>query len=93
MVVSSIGERRRYPRRSVIWAGELLLDAERARDCTVLDVSMGGAKIRLEPPPPVGAAVTLRSPHFGALRARVAWATIEQAGIAFDEIAETMRAA
>lgn len=66
-------DRRRHQRRRLLWSGKLRTWDGSILDCTILDMSAGGAKVRLEQPVVPGELVTLMSRRFGMRPARVAW--------------------
>jgi hypothetical protein len=77
-------ERRQNRRKSLVWRGRLRVDCGRTLDCAILDFSAHGAKLLVEPGPPVGTAVTLIAARIGALSAHVAWVEPTLIGIEFD---------
>ena len=74
--------RRRFHRLPVIWAGRLDRQVNDI-DCTILNVSPGGAKLQLADSEPCPARVTLQSPRFGQLKGRVVWHRHDLVGLAF----------
>ncbi len=76
--------RRRFHRLPVIWAGRLDRNSDDI-DCTILNVSPGGAKIQLADSEPCPSRVTLQSPRFGSLKGRVVWHRHDLVGLAFLE--------
>jgi len=78
-------ERRLKRRKSLVWRGRLRVDCGRTLDCAILDYSAHGAKLLVEPGPPVGTVVTLIAARIGALSARVAWVEPTLIGIEFDQ--------
>jgi hypothetical protein len=60
--------------------------------CHVVNISAGGARLRLEPaaPRPSHDEVVLEIDRFGSFRAIVVWRAGEQLGIQFEVGAETM---
>ncbi len=79
---------RRLPRRSI----KLNLSAtfeteehtEKTEDVVALDISLGGAKLRLAGPLPDGANIVLKLPT-GPISGSVVWSTAHYVGIMFDE--------
>lgn len=76
--------RRRFHRLPVIWAGRLDRKVDDT-DCTILNVSPGGAKLQIADYEPCPARVTLQSPRFGELKGRVVWRRNDLVGLAFLE--------
>ena len=76
--------RRRFHRLPVIWSGRLEQPGAQT-DCTILNVSPGGAKLQLSEAEPCPSRVTLHSPRFGQLRGRVVWHRHDQIGLSFVE--------
>ena len=87
---------RRFARCSVIWHGELETD-DGMRECTILNMSAGGAKIRVEAPPASGTRVVLKTLRFGDFSGTVRWSGDNAAGIEFEgeprEVAERIAGA
>jgi PilZ domain len=77
-------ERRRAVRKRVLWSGRVESE-ERMLSCAILDVSLSGARIRLDEgslsPGPVAIAVS----GFGTFQAEVVWDQESQAGLRFLE--------
>lgn len=66
-------DRRRHKRHKLLWSGTLRTWDGTTLDCTILDLSASGAKVRLDQPVIPGELVTLMSRRFGMRPARVAW--------------------
>jgi hypothetical protein len=77
-----LGNRRRYPRTNVLWSGEVAA-GERRAGCTVLNVSAGGAKVRLSEPVDMRGDLTLRIGEFGEFVGTVVWKARNLLGISF----------
>ena len=75
-------ERRRFARSGVSVVGQLLRGVT-AVDCTVLEVSPGGALLAVAAPVPTLGPATLRITGAGAFHCRVAWSRAGKAGICF----------
>lgn len=88
---SSLADRRRYPRRAVLWMGEIGLGGA-TFDCQVWNFSLSGAKLRSALPLGSGTAVDLTLPRFGILPANVVWHSGNEMGLAFSST-EKVRAA
>ena len=86
-------ERRSSVRKNVLWAGQLDANA-RKLDCTILDVSLDGARIRLDEEVPSRGPFTIACDRFGTFHAEVSWEGGGVAGLRFLEpqtrIAETI---
>jgi len=76
------GRGRRTKRMAIHWPTMLLAGVER-QACTIVDVSRGGAKIRLTHPLAPRSRITLVDDRIGALEAVVAWCRGDVAGVAF----------
>ena len=90
------GEKRIIPRRRSILGGRVFLDEGGAWDCTIRDLSEGGAKITSEAPLEKGLEFDLKINKFEDIRrVEVMWAGGNDAGIRFlnkiDDIPESMR--
>lgn len=77
-----VKDRRRHPRRSVIWLGTLKV-GEFDFPCRVLDLSLTGARIRLSLPLKKGASVILSISRCGDLPAHIAWHKEDKIGLDF----------
>jgi hypothetical protein len=87
-------ERRRAQRKRVLWSGQVEA-LDRLIDCAVLDVSLQGARVRLEddsqlPKGPLAIAVS----RFGTFQAEVVWSHDRMSGLRFlestDRVADTI---
>src|SRR3546814_17154008 len=74
--------RRRYLRRSVLWPGTLTC-CHRQFDCTILNMSLGGAKIALSDARDCAGSVTLLGDRFAGLPATVVWRRGRLVGLQF----------
>jgi PilZ domain len=78
-------ERRRHKRKPVLWSARVESYAGPA-DCIILDLSLGGAKIKTSATPvPAHQKVTLVIDRFGALRAEVVWSRMGHMGLRFTD--------
>lgn len=77
-------ERRRALRKRVLWSAQVEAE-ERPIRCAVLDVSLGGARVRLEegglPQGPLAISVS----RFGSFQAEVVWTRDSVSGLRFLE--------
>ena len=73
---------RRAKRITVNWPAVLLEGGKRSV-CTVINISVNGAKLRANHAIPRGSTIGLVSEHFGALDAAVTWCKSEAVGIRF----------
>ena len=74
-VLARIGDeegRRRYLRRSVLWPGTLTC-GKNQHACTILNMSLGGAKVALSQERDCSGSVTLFGDRFDGLSATVVW--------------------
>lgn len=74
---------RRHTRRSSLWSAQLETTSGRRLDCILFDVSLGGAKVRLDEPVAVGEVMTLVSNRLGSRAARITWTAPRYAGLKF----------
>ena len=81
---STAVQRRQDPRKAVLWVGYICITGRPNVACAVLDVSAGGAKVRVSEPVAAGALVSLKSPHFSR-KARVVWSAEGNLGLQFIE--------
>ena len=87
------GELRRYHRRvPVVWSGSFGHGKERV-DCAILNLSKGGAKVRIPDPNVRPTQLALESPHFGEFLGRVVWRDGNVMGLSFDSAPEAMTTA
>jgi len=87
------GERRQTVRKRVLWTAQLGANA-RQLDCTILDVSLGGARIRVREEVPSRGPIAIACDRFGTFHAEVIWEKNLVAGLRFLEsearVAETI---
>ncbi len=76
--------RRRFLRRSVLWPGQLVAQGKKL-SCTILNMSLGGAKIVLSDEAGVSGSVTLEGARFEGLQATVEWRSGRLLGLQFDQ--------
>lgn len=74
--------RRRYLRRSVLWPGTLICGRAQLA-CTILNMSLGGAKIALSEARDCAGSVTLLGDRFEGLPATVTWQRGRLVGLQF----------
>jgi len=80
-------ERRQFRRKAVIWAARL--DTPNGTlDCITLDLSLGGARLRLSEPVGLLEHVTLILDKFGRFPAEIVWVTETEIGLQFTESPE-----
>lgn len=79
---SRAADQRRDRRRHLLWSG-VLQTARGPSQCTVMDISSGGARLCLAPAHEVGQAVTLLVHGLGLFRGTVIWRDVGELGIAF----------
>jgi hypothetical protein len=79
--------RRRHRRVSLLWAGQLQApdgqDPKQAAPCAILNLSNGGARLRVADAKDCPAQVELECARFGRLAARVVWRRGNDLGLAF----------
>lgn len=76
------GEKQEDPRRSVYVAARLT-SGEDTIDCQILNISTGGAKLRIKHAGEIDAEVVLTIESHGTFPARVAWRKGDQMGLEF----------
>jgi len=77
-------ERRQHKRKPVLWSARLESDAG-ASECIILDLSLGGAKLRGSLDVKTHDHVTLVIDRFGTIRAEVVWARMGYVGLHFTD--------
>ena len=77
-------EYRRFRRKSVILASKLET-AHGVFDCVALDLSLGGARLRLDGPVQIVEPVTLVLSKFGRFPSEIVWRNATEAGLQFTE--------
>jgi hypothetical protein len=85
-------EKRRHLRRKVIW-GARISCALGERACTVLNISRGGAALKLDVTLDPGSDVQLLMPGIGHLAGWVVWSNHDRVGIQFGDLSEALGAA
>lgn len=83
-------EKRRYPRRPVLWGGRIQA-AEKCLDGQVFNISAGGVMIRLPETLPENTPVTLLLRNQWQLDGFVRWASDGRHGVAFVESPQAVR--
>jgi hypothetical protein len=78
--LETMAAQRRHTRRSVLWPMEIV--SKPSIRCTIIDISITGAKMQVSKPIAVGDLLIVRSRRFTA-RARVAWAEKTIVGLEF----------
>ena len=82
-------ERRQHKRKPVLWAARIE-SMNGPSDCIILDLSLGGAKLRSQAQVKSRQKVTLVIDRFGALRAEVVWARQGHLGLRFTDTPDTI---
>lgn len=82
-------ERRQHKRKPVLWKAHIETSAG-AADCVILDLSLGGAKLRVAAKAAARDKVSLVIERFGALEAEVVWARPDRIGLRFTASPETV---
>ena len=89
--LAKLVERQRHPRHSALIPGKLVSGDEEV-DCEVLNVSVGGAKIRIAQPIETNSHVRVRILRVGEFTGRIAWRNGTTMGVEFqDELTELAR--
>ena len=75
---------RRYRRKPVIWAAKLEVSSGVA-DCIILDLSSGGAKLKVSTIIPLNEPAVLVFGKFGTFPCRIVRSSVGEAGIEFTD--------
>lgn len=84
--------RRRHRRVAVLWSGSVGSHGHKEA-CAILNLSAGGAKIRVGDPDACPARLSIENPRFGRLDGRVVWRRDDMVGLAFVEPAQAVEPA
>jgi len=84
-------DRRRFPRIGLFAMPVGLKTGATVKACGIVDLSLSGAKIKIEHPLTPGAEVALRHGAYGDLPATVIWAAAGEAGLRFALTEDTVR--
>ena len=76
--------RRRFLRRSVLWPGTLSVGGDKL-NCTILNMSLGGAKVAVSEECGLSGVVTLQGDRFEGLQATIVWKSGRLLGLQFKE--------
>lgn len=76
-------DNRRHRRRSVLWPAKLTV-GKHTVSCQIWNLSLGGARVRVDLPLKEGSEITLSVADRGDIPAHVAWARDASLGISFD---------
>ncbi|MAU40253.1 MAG: hypothetical protein CMF31_01395 [Kordiimonas sp.] len=90
MVKYVLTSMRQYKRRTVVWSGTLFV-GQYSFKTTVYDISLGGARIKMDLPLEVGAHVRLKIRDKTKLAAEVAWHADGFLGVSFDDDADVVQ--
>jgi hypothetical protein len=77
-------DRRRFERSAVLWEAAIL-DGDRADGCVVLNVSEGGALLRVLDPFACATTLNIEISRVGTLAAEVTWRGVDAVGVAFKD--------
>ncbi len=75
-------DNRDFRRRSVLWPAKILVGAHEF-SCQIWNLSLGGARVRIDIPIQDGTDVMLLVPERGEVKARVAWSANGSSGLDF----------
>jgi hypothetical protein len=81
-VLQGAEEKRRFPRRPVLWRGHIINDGLKV-DCTVWNISRGGARITLKHHVDFDNGVILNIDRFGSVPCEIAWTRNVDLGLQF----------
>jgi len=76
--------RRKFERTTVLWSGSLVCEGQDV-ECVIVNVSPGGAMVRVENPAACKKSVVLRCPRFGELSGEITWRQDKELGIEFQD--------
>ena len=82
-------EFRRYARTTVLWTGTLVC-GELQFECVVVNISAGGALLRVEGASSCTSPVRIENPRLGSLNGKIIWRKANELGIAFDDEPEVV---
>lgn len=83
-------DNRRFKRRSVLWPAKLVVGRHHI-SCQIWNLSLGGARVRVDLPIKEGTVLLLSVVGRGDIPASVSWVDDEAMGLAFDAPAETIK--
>lgn len=83
-------DNRSFRRRSVLWPAKILVGRHEL-SCQVWNLSLGGARVRIDLPIQEGTTVKLAVAGRGELAATVAWAKDGSLGLEFNVAAEVVK--
>ncbi|WP_262692341.1 PilZ domain-containing protein [Kordiimonas aestuarii] len=83
-------DNRRHRRRSVLWPAKLTV-GKHTVSCQIWNLSLGGARVRVDLPLKEGSEIILTVADRGDIPALVAWAQGESLGIRFSVAEEVIR--
>ena len=83
-------DNRRHRRRSVLWPAKLTV-GKHTVSCQIWNLSLGGARVRVDLPLKEGSDIVLTVADRGDIPATVAWALDSSLGIAFNVPEDTIR--
>jgi hypothetical protein len=86
-------QRRRHPRKRVMWAGKIEIPTLPPTTCVTVDVSLCGAKLRAPKRLPLKQKVRLKLDRFGTapLHAAIVWQDGEAVGLHFLDSPDRIR--
>lgn len=83
-------DRRRFPRTAVLWSGKIAAEGAEA-SCVVLNLSAGGAKVRVSDQAGFGDDITVTVGRFGDFCGKIVWKARDLLGISFTTDAAEVR--
>ncbi len=83
-------DKRQSVRRAVLWSGDLHYGDYDFR-CQIWDVSLGGAKVRVDVPLAIGAEVKITLGRYGKFKGHVAWQNDTELGLKFEGDPQVIR--
>ena len=79
------GNRRQWPRYALLKSESFTVTADgRSGTCIIEDISLGGARLRMEGPALGNLEIRIEHPRLGQAQARRCWKTERHLGVTFD---------
>jgi len=82
-ILGNSNERRRFSRATVLWEAAIL-DGDHADGCVLLNISEGGALLRVLDPFACATSINIDIARVGKLDAQVAWRGADAIGVVFN---------
>ncbi len=87
-------ERRRWPRLPIDGETSITVNLRgQEYRCSLLDISLGGAKLRFQEEPPIHSNISLDHPGMGIMAGNCVWRNLRDVGVRFHEFPAGRRTA